>query len=156
LLDLVEDHEPAEVREREHRLVKAGEIAAIFEIEERGRSGAPPNEFAGEGCLAHLPGAEERHHWALSEQPSQVGQVFSPVDRFHDLKYEAICFRFQGKNFERRRSEIPFNTALALSLSAAGRPLLHPLDLHDRDVVLLVLLFTGFLGWNWPPAKGCG
>src|SRR4029079_652220 len=67
-LDLIEDHQPSERFESEHRLRQPGERAGILEIEEGRATTDLVGEHPGQRALADLPGAEQRNDGKLPRE----------------------------------------------------------------------------------------
>jgi hypothetical protein len=84
----VDNDEPLERAEHEHRIGEAREIAGIFEIEARHRAVAALGERARERRLADLPRAGQRDGRKLPEQALDGCEMAHAGDGFHDLKYQ--------------------------------------------------------------------
>jgi hypothetical protein len=65
-VDFIEDHEPLEGSQRQHRIDQAGEIAGVFEIEDRARAAPRPHNALGKCRLADLTRPEERDDTSAS------------------------------------------------------------------------------------------
>ena len=100
---LVHHDEAFQGPESKQGIRKKGEVLGALEVEERGPTAATADELAGEGGLADLAWAEDRHNRELPQQGRERPQVACPFDHgpYGTTKSDRLSSNFQGRGTRR-------------------------------------------------------
>lgn len=80
MLDLVDHHQPFEGLERQLRVGEPCAVCGVLEVEDGDRPLPVFQELAGQGRLAHLPGAQEPDDGKLLQEALQLRPVMCSLD----------------------------------------------------------------------------